>query len=147
MNDKLLGSVMIVGGIRPVDCVTDGIFLAGLCHFPKPLDESIAQALASASRASTILSRDFMELESTISHSIAEHCDGCALCLDTCPYKAITLTEHMTDRGMKRSVEVNEALCKGCGVCMATCPKLGIYGAGFTPAQLRAQVDAGLGLI
>jgi heterodisulfide reductase subunit A len=133
--------------IRPVDCVTDGIFLAGLCHFPKPLEESIAQALASASRASTILSRDFMELESTISHCIGEHCDGCALCLDTCPYKAITLTEHLTDRGMERSVEVSEALCKGCGVCMATCPKLGICVAGFTPAQLRAQVDAALGLI
>jgi heterodisulfide reductase subunit A-like polyferredoxin len=133
--------------IRPVDCATDGIFLAGLCHFPKSLDESIAQALASASRASTILSRDFLELESTVSHPIDENCDGCAFCVDVCPYKAITLLEYKTEAGSKKTVEVNEILCKGCGSCMATCPKQGIYIAGFTPAQLGAQVEAALGLI
>jgi heterodisulfide reductase subunit A len=133
--------------IRPVDCATDGIFLAGLCHFPKSLDEAIAQALASASRASTILSRDFLELESIVSHPIDKNCDGCAFCVDTCPYKAITLVEYRTEGGTKKTVDVNEIICKGCGSCMATCPKQGIYIAGFTPAQLGAQVEAALGLI
>ena len=98
--------------IRPVDCATDGIFLAGLCHFPKPLDESIAQALASASRASTILSRDFLELESTVSHPIDANCDGCAFCIDTCPYKAITLLEYRTEGGVKKTVEVAGSFAK-----------------------------------
>jgi heterodisulfide reductase subunit A-like polyferredoxin len=133
--------------IRPVDCATDGIFLAGLCHFPKPLDESVAQGLASASRASTILSRDFLELESIVSRPVDENCDGCAFCIDTCPYKAITLIEYMTAGGVKKTVEVNQVLCKGCGSCMATCPKQGIFVAGFTLAQLGAQVEAALGLI
>jgi ferredoxin len=49
------------------------------------------------------------------------------------------------DGKMKKTVEVNQVLCKGCGSCMATCPKNGIYVAGFTLAQLGAQVDAALG--
>ena len=43
--------------IRPVDCATEGIFLAGLCHNPKPLEDSIRLGLAAAARASTILSK------------------------------------------------------------------------------------------
>jgi heterodisulfide reductase subunit A len=133
--------------IRPVDSSTEGIFLAGLCHYPKPLQESVAEALACASRANTILSRDFLELESTISRPIDENCDGCAFCIDTCPFKAITLIEYMKDGSVKKTVEINEVQCKGCGSCMATCPKQGIYVAGFTPEQLGAQVEAALGLI
>ena len=37
--------------LRPVDFATDGIFVCGLAHFPKPIDESIAQAQAAAARA------------------------------------------------------------------------------------------------
>ncbi len=133
--------------IRPVDATTEGIFLAGLCHYPKPIQETIAESLACASRANTILSRDYLELESIISNPIDENCDGCAFCVDTCPFKAITLLEYMKEGGVKKTVEVNAMQCKGCGSCMATCPKQGIFVAGFTPEQLEAQVEAALGLI
>ena len=133
--------------IKPVETATAGIYLAGLCHYPKPLQESVAEAMACASRANTILSRDNLELESIISNPIDENCDGCAFCVDTCPFKAITLIEYMTAGGIKKTVEVNPVQCKGCGSCMATCPKQGIYVAGFTPEQLGAQVEAALGLI
>ncbi|MGC2693772.1 MAG: FAD-dependent oxidoreductase, partial [Desulfobaccales bacterium] len=133
--------------IRPVDATTEGIFLAGLCHYPKPIQETIAESLACASRANTILSRDFLELESIISNPIDENCDGCAFCIDTCSFKALTLIEYMKDGNVKKTVEVNPMQCKGCGSCMATCPKQGIYVAGFTPEQLEAQVEAALGLI
>ncbi|MEW6387138.1 MAG: FAD-dependent oxidoreductase, partial [Thermodesulfobacteriota bacterium] len=132
--------------IKPVDASTDGIYLAGLCHYPKPLQESVAEALATASRASTILSKDFLELEAAISRPIDENCDGCAFCIEACSFKAISLLEYMKDGGVKKTVEVNEVLCKGCGSCMATCPKQGIYVAGFTPEQLGAQVEAALGV-
>jgi heterodisulfide reductase subunit A len=133
--------------IRPVDASTEGIFLAGLCHYPKPIQETVAESLACASRANTILSRDYLELESIISNPIDENCDGCAFCVDTCPFRALTLIEYMKDGGVKKTVEVNAMQCKGCGSCMATCPKQGIFVAGFTPEQLEAQVDAALGLI
>ena len=133
--------------IRPVEASSDGIYLAGLCHYPQPVQESVAEALACASRASTILSKDFLQIGSLISTPIDENCDGCAFCVDACPFHAITLLEYMKGGELKKTIEVNAIQCKGCGSCMATCPKQGVYVAGFTPAQLEAQVDAALGLI
>ena len=133
--------------IKPVEATTEGVYLAGLSHYPKPLQESVAEALAAASRASTVLSRNFLELESTISNVVDENCDGCAFCVDACPFKAITLVEYVFEGRVKKTVEVNEILCKGCGSCMATCPKQGIHVAGFSLEQLGAQVEAALGLI
>jgi heterodisulfide reductase subunit A len=133
--------------IKPVESSTAGIFMAGLCHYPKPIQESIAEALACASRAATILSRDTLELESITSRPLDDNCDGCAFCVDACPFHAISLLEYMRDGNVKKTVEVNQVLCKGCGSCMATCPKKGIYVAGFTLEQLGAQVDAALGVM
>ena len=77
--------------LRPVDFATDGVYLCGLAHSAKAVDESIVQAQAAASRAATILSQDFVELEANISHVVDESCDGCAYCVEPCPYQAITL--------------------------------------------------------
>jgi heterodisulfide reductase subunit A len=133
--------------IKPVEATTEGIYLAGLSHYPKPLQESVAEAMAAASRAATVLSRDSLELESTISTVVDANCDGCAFCVDACPFQAITLLEYMNEGKLKKTVEVNEILCKGCGSCMATCPKQGVYVAGFSLEQLEAQVEAALGLM
>jgi heterodisulfide reductase subunit A len=132
--------------LRPVDFATDGVFLCGLAHSPKSVDESIIQAQATASRAATVLAKDSIELEATISHVIDENCDGCAYCVEPCPYQAITLIEYMSKGSIKKTVEVNETACKGCGCCMATCPKKGILVKGFTLEQLGAQVIAALGV-
>ncbi len=132
--------------LRPVDFATDGVFLCGLAHSPKSVDESIIQAQATASRAATVLAKDSIELEATISHVIDENCDGCAYCIEPCPYQAITLIEYMSKGSIKKTVEVNETACKGCGCCMATCPKKGISVKGFTLEQLGAQVIAALGV-
>ncbi len=130
--------------LRPVDFATDGVFVCGLAHSPKSLQESIAQAGAAAGRACTILSKDEIELEATLSEVVDENCDGCAYCIDPCPYKAITLLEYMFDGSVKKTVEVNESACKGCGVCQATCPKKGIFVRGFKLEQIAAQVVAAL---
>ena len=132
--------------LRPVDFATDGIYLCGLAHSPKAIDESIIQAQATASRAATVLSKDNIELEATISQVVDENCDGCAYCVDPCPYQAITLIEYMRGGDIKKTVDVSETACKGCGCCMATCPKKGIYVKGFTLEQLAAQVNAALGV-
>ncbi len=130
--------------IKPVEAPTEGIYLTGLCHWPKPLQESVAESMAAAARAATVLSKDSLLLESTISRPIDENCDGCAFCVDTCPFQAITLLEYMKDGSVKKTVEVSEVKCKGCGACMATCPKRGIVVCGFTLDQLEAQVEAAL---
>ncbi len=132
--------------LRPVDFATDGVFLCGLAHSSKSVDESIIQAQATASRAATVLAKDSIELEATISHVIDENCDGCAYCVEPCPYQAITLIEYKSKGSVKKTVDVNETACKGCGCCMATCPKKGILVKGFTLEQLAAQVNAALGV-
>jgi heterodisulfide reductase subunit A len=130
--------------LRPVDFATDGVFLAGLAHSAKSIDESIVQASAAAARAGAVLSQDHIELEANLSRVAEESCDGCAYCIDPCPFKAITLIEYVRDGAVKKTIEVNESLCKGCGTCQATCPKRGVFIRGFTLDQIAAQVSAAL---
>ena len=127
--------------LRPVDMTVDGLFVAGLCHHPKGLDEAISQAKAAVSRAGIILAKEAMHLDA-IKSEVTEACDGCALCLDVCPYRAIRLEEYRDNGHAHRRVATDKALCKGCGLCEATCPKDGITVHGFTQGQLKAQVDA-----
>jgi len=130
--------------LRPVDFATDGVFLCGLAHSPKNLDETILQATAAASRATTLLAKDSLTPESAISQVVDENCDGCAYCIDPCPYHALALIEYMRNGAIKKTVESNEALCKGCGVCQATCPKSGIYVKHYRLDQIAAVVEAAL---
>ncbi len=132
--------------LRPVDFATEGVFLCGMAHSAKTIEESIMQAQAAASRAATILTKDSIELEATISQVVDANCDGCAYCIEPCPYTAITLIEYMRKGAVKKTVEVNESLCKGCGGCQATCPKQGILVRGFKLEQITAQVEAALGV-
>ncbi|SHO47409.1 heterodisulfide reductase subunit A [Desulfopila aestuarii DSM 18488] len=129
--------------LRPVDFSTDGMFVAGLAHYPKPMEESVAQALAASSRAATLLSKMAVSLDAIKAIVDEKNCDGCALCVDVCPYKAITLMDRGDESGGK-IVAVNVAKCKGCGLCMGTCPKRGVYVAGFTMKQISSQIQAAL---
>ncbi len=124
--------------LRPVDFATEGIFVAGLAHNPKTIDEAIGQAEAASARASTILAYDKYYAEATISCVNEELCAGCGVCSALCPYEAIELTA--VDG--KRKSKVNEALCKGCGTCVAACPSGAMEQYGFTKQQVFAMLDA-----
>lgn len=127
--------------LRPVDMTSDGLFIAGLCHYPKPVDESVAQAMAAVARAGSVLANEVMALDAVKAY-VTDLCDGCAVCLDVCPYNAIRLeTSNGNGREITR-VATDTAVCKGCGLCEASCPKGGIYVHGFTLDQLEAQVNA-----
>ena len=130
--------------LRPVDFSSDGIFLCGLAHGPKTADESVAQAMAAAARAATILSKTRVETQAAISEVVDENCDGCAYCIDPCPYRAISLVEYMKNGDVKKVVDTDPAKCQGCGVCQATCPKKGIFVRNFRTDQLAAMVEAAL---
>ncbi len=129
--------------LRPVDFASEGLFLAGLAHYPKPIEEVVSQALAAVARATTVLSNRRIELDSIKARVDDAACDACALCLDVCPYHAITM-EPIADGEAKQRIRVNLTRCKGCGICQATCPKDAINVGGFTYRQLSAQVRAAL---
>ncbi len=131
--------------LRPVDFATDGLFVAGMAHYPKPVEESIAQSLAASARAATLLSRNAITLDGIKAEVDPDNCDGCALCVDVCPYHAIALVEETDDKGqIHKRVAVNKAHCKGCGLCQGTCPKRGVSVAGFSLKQLESQLEAAL---
>lgn len=131
--------------LRPVEFNVDGIFVAGLAHYPKPLEESISQALAAAAKAGRLLARKEIALEPNIALIDPVQCDNCGLCVDVCPFQAITMEEHKgADGTLRKTVSVDRVLCKGCGICQGTCPKRGVDVAGFTYGQIEAQIDAAL---
>jgi len=127
--------------LRPVEFATDGIFVAGLCHYPKPIEESIAQGQAAASRASVILSKSEITVEGMVSHVNELLCRGCGECEGACPFGAIEVQEEAD--GTKKA-KVKEALCKGCGACAVACPTgaAGLYHAEDT--QVMSMVEAAL---
>ncbi len=120
--------------LRPVDFATDGVFLCGLAHYPKPIDESIAQAQAAASRASTILARTSIHFAGTVASVQQAWCSSCGTCVSICPYSA----PRFNDKG---KAEINAALCKGCGLCTASCRSGAIRLQGFDDAQIFAMID------
>jgi heterodisulfide reductase subunit A2 len=124
--------------LRPVDFATDGVFVAGLAHYPKPTDECIAQAKAAASRAAVVLAQDAIRAGGVVASIDPSLCSGCQACVGVCPFGAIS---YMENQGV---CEVNQALCKGCGTCAATCPSECITLFGFSHKQLYTQVDEAL---
>jgi heterodisulfide reductase subunit A len=128
--------------LNPVDFATEGVFVAGLAHSPKSIDECIMQANAAVSRASTYLSKDEIEAEGVVAHVDPSLCSGCGLCVETCAYNAISLEE---DRNGELVALVNTALCKGCGACTANCRGSAIDLLGFTNAQIYSVIKEVMG--
>jgi heterodisulfide reductase subunit A len=131
--------------LRPVDFATEGVFLCGMAHYPKHIEETIAQANAAGSRAGILLARGKVEAEANISVIDEKRCKGCGLCVEVCPYRAISLE----DRNVRleslefnaRKATINPASCKGCGSCAATCPVGAISPLHFTTEQIEAMID------
>jgi heterodisulfide reductase subunit A len=126
--------------LRPVDFATDGVFVCGLAHAPKPMDESITQAQAAAARAVTVLAMKNIKLGGIISQIRSELCSGCLGCINVCPFGAISFDVQ------EFVAEVNPALCKGCGACAAVCPSEAPALMGFDNNQIYAQIKGALSM-
>ena len=121
--------------LRPVDLGSDGLFLCGLAHYPKPIDESIAQAQAAAARAATVLAKDVITLEAVKAVVEPDLCAVCLTCVRTCPYDVPYI-------GEEGAAVIDPAGCRGCGACVAECPGKAISLQHFTDNQLIAKCDA-----
>jgi heterodisulfide reductase subunit A-like polyferredoxin len=119
--------------LRPVDFSSDGIFLAGLSHYPKPIDESIAQAKAAAGRAATFLGMDMVKVGGIVAEVDADKCAVCLTCVRTCPFN-VPVIDYTIDAAV-----IDPAKCQGCGVCVSECPAKAITMKHYTDTQIIAQ--------
>ncbi|MEJ5358529.1 MAG: FAD-dependent oxidoreductase [Desulfobacterales bacterium] len=127
--------------LNPAAFATEGVFLCGLAHYPKPIDESIAQAQAAAAAATVLLARERLTAGGTTARVDPYGCSSCGVCLAVCPYQA----PRFVDRGpFTGRAEIHSALCKGCGLCVASCRSGAIQLQGFTDAQTIAMIEAAL---
>jgi len=124
--------------LRPVDFATDGVFVCGLAHAPKPIDESIAQAQAAAGRSVAILSSKTRTVSGTIAAVNAADCSRCGVCVSVCPYGAPVFNEKTG------KAEVQSTLCKGCGLCVASCRSGAIHQKGFETDQIMSMIEYAL---
>jgi heterodisulfide reductase subunit A-like polyferredoxin len=122
--------------LRPVDFAADGVFLAGLAHSPRAIEETIAQAQAAAVRAVALLSRKSLDATAIVASVNPKLCSACGLCVDICPYGARVL-----EPGMEHA-EVIEVLCQGCGACVAACPNKASQLKGFEFVQIFDMLEA-----
>ncbi len=124
--------------LRPVELPVDGVYVCGLAHSPKPLDEIIVQAQAAAAKAAIPLVKGHVSVQPIISSVDEEKCIGCGICASLCPYQAIQIKKV----GKVRKAETISASCKGCGICASRCPTFAITMGGFTNAQIYSQIEA-----
>jgi len=122
--------------LRPVDFATDGVFVCGLAHGPKPLDESIAQAQAAAARAVTLLSSKEMPVSGTVAWVDQAACSGCGVCVAICPYGAPRFTEESGGKA-----QIQSTLCKGCGLCVSSCRSGALCLKGFETSQIMQMIQ------
>jgi len=125
--------------LRPVELPVSGVYVCGLAHSPKPVDEIVVQAQAAAAKAAIPLVKGYVSVEPTVSSVDQEICIGCGLCESLCPYQAIKVTKGGDG---KRKAETITASCKGCGICASHCPVFAISMGGFTDEQITAQIKA-----
>jgi heterodisulfide reductase subunit A len=120
--------------LRPVDFATEGVFLCGLAHSPKMVDENISQARAAAARAATILSKTELEVSGQIASVNQDKCISCVTCVRACPYGAPFVNND-------RKAEIAAAKCMGCGICAAECPAHAISLRHFEAEQFDVMLD------
>jgi len=124
--------------LRPVDFAADGVYLAGLAHSPRFLEETIAQAQAAAIRAVTLLSKTELQATPIVASVNPRLCSACGLCVEVCPYDARVLEPGAAN------AEVIEVLCQGCGACIVACPNKASQQRGFEFGQVFEMLDAAL---
>jgi heterodisulfide reductase subunit A-like polyferredoxin len=124
--------------LRPVDFASDGVFMAGMGHGPKPMHESISQAAAAVSRACTVISKDRMQVGGVVAKVEPDKCAVCLICVRACPYNV----PYIHEDGYSY---IDASRCQGCGNCVAECPNKAIELQHYTDHQILEKSRALVG--
>jgi heterodisulfide reductase subunit A-like polyferredoxin len=134
--------------LRPMDFMREGIFLAGMAHYPKFIEESISHALAAAARALTLLSNESLHLGGVVAHVDPEKCVGCLTCTRVCPFSIPQMIYEEGRSGIGElggAAFIDSAQCQGCGTCTGECPANAIQLVNYTDEQIMLRSIGGLG--
>ncbi|MGD2077523.1 MAG: FAD-dependent oxidoreductase [Chloroflexota bacterium] len=134
--------------LRPMDFMREGVFLAGMAHYPKFIEESISHALAAAARALTLLSQGSLYLGGVVAEVDPEKCVGCLTCTRTCPFgipQVVDLAGRAGVGGLGGAAYIDPAQCQGCGTCTGECPANAIQLINYTDEQVMLKKIGGLG--
>jgi heterodisulfide reductase subunit A len=121
--------------LRPVAFATPGIFLAGLAHSPRFIEETITMAQCAGQHALKILSQEEMTTSATVAEVNPDQCAACLVCVRICPFGAPFINADGVS-------EIPPAACMGCGICTAECPAGAIALKHQTNDQIVAKIDA-----
>ena len=129
--------------LRPVDFLSEGLYMAGSAHYPKLLEEALVHARAAAARAGALISHESITVGGSIAEVDPALCVGCLTCVRSCAYSAPRINPDLCGvGGIVGAAMIEPALCQGCGLCAAQCPAGAIQLRHYTDGQVRAKVDA-----
>ena len=121
--------------LRPLESITAGIYFAGVCQGPKDIPETVGQASGSAAKAGALLSHEFLYHDPMTAMVDSNLCTGCRICINLCPYEAISRNE------VTQTAEVNRLICEGCGICSAGCPSGAMTLINQTESQITKMIE------
>jgi heterodisulfide reductase subunit A len=124
--------------MKPLDLGKGGLYVAGLAHSPRFLEETIAQAQGAAMRAAAYLAPGEVADRATAVWVNERLCSFCGLCVEACPYEARVLDDE------RRVAEVDYGLCQGCGVCAVVCPNKATLQRTLEHKQLLSAIELAL---
>jgi heterodisulfide reductase subunit A-like polyferredoxin len=126
--------------MRPMDFMVEGIFMAGMAHYPKFIEEAIINAQATAGRAITLLSKEPLYYGGPVAVIDPEKCVGCLTCVRTCPFEIPQIRSDLMGVGdIVGAAYIEPALCHGCGTCTAECPAKAIQLVAYLDQQLMGE--------
>jgi heterodisulfide reductase subunit A len=126
--------------MRPMDFMEEGIFVAGMAHYPKFIEEAIAHAQATAGRALTILAKQPLYIGGSVAVVDQMKCVGCLTCTRTCPFGIPDIQPEQVGVGdIVGAAYIDPALCQGCGSCTGECPAKAIQLLNYTDEQILVQ--------
>ncbi len=68
-----------------------------------------------------------------------DHCNGCGLCFDDCPFDAISVQARTDGAKFEKEVVVHPTLCGACGICAGSCPSSNPFRT--SKGELKTGID------
>ena len=101
-------------GFMSEETLASGIYGIGTILGPLDYQNTVSTANNVSLKVISLLSQDYLIAEFTGIKIHEDKCGLCGLCMQSCPYNAITI-------GNER-LNVDTFKCKGCGTCVSICP-------------------------